>query len=184
MLPKYSPESYFLKIMSVEMKVLPVGESINEVIVAEWFKEDGEFVEAEEIICEIESDKASFELPAEASGILKIVAQQEAVLGIGETICFIEPNGEGGTPTDKPAEAETPVQEATESKATGEVLEMRVPTVGESINEVTIGEWFKEDGDFVQNEEIICEIESDKATFNSLLKQQVNYKSQHKQAIH
>jgi len=149
------------------MKVLPVGESINEVIVAEWFKEDGEFVEAEEIICEIESDKASFELPAEASGILKIVAQQEAVLGIGETICFIEPNGEGGTPTDKPAEAvaETPVQEATESKATGEVLEMRVPTVGESINEVTIGEWFKEDGDFVQNEEIICEIESDKATF-------------------
>ncbi len=146
--------------MSLEIKVPTVGESINEVTIAQWMKQDGDYVEAEEIICELESDKATFELPAEGAGILKIVAQEGDTLEIGATICIIEPS------TDAPLTADANQStEVSVPQATGQILELRVPTVGESINEVTIGEWFKHDGDFVEIEEILCEIESDKATF-------------------
>ncbi|MCB0316416.1 MAG: lipoyl domain-containing protein, partial [Calditrichaeota bacterium] len=61
--------------MAYEVKVPAVGESISEVVIARWLKQDGDFVTAEDLICEIESDKASFEIPAEQSGKLKILAQ-------------------------------------------------------------------------------------------------------------
>ena len=52
--------------MSIEMKVPVVGESVTEVTIASWFKNEGDFVELDEVVCEMESDKATFELPAEA----------------------------------------------------------------------------------------------------------------------
>ena len=60
--------------MAIEMKVPPVGESITEVTIATWNKKDGDLVKMDEVLCELESDKATFELPAEAEGVLKIVA--------------------------------------------------------------------------------------------------------------
>jgi 2-oxoglutarate dehydrogenase E2 component (dihydrolipoamide succinyltransferase) len=57
--------------MSVEMKVPQVGESITEVTIASWLKKDGQQVKMDEVIAELESDKATFELTAEASGVLK-----------------------------------------------------------------------------------------------------------------
>ena len=62
--------------MSLEIKVPAVGESITEVILAKWIKKDGDQVEMDEVIAELESDKATFELTAESAGILKIVAQE------------------------------------------------------------------------------------------------------------
>ncbi|MBX9853297.1 MAG: dihydrolipoamide succinyltransferase, partial [Cytophagaceae bacterium] len=54
--------------MAIEMKVPTVGESITEVTIAKWNKKDGDFVNADELLCELESDKATFELNAEKSG--------------------------------------------------------------------------------------------------------------------
>lgn len=149
------------------MNVPAVGESITEVTVARWLKEDGEAVELDDVLCELESDKATFELVAEGDGILKIApeAEEDAVLEIGALLCTIE-QGEGApkkasTSTDEAA----PVAASEGPKATGQVLEMVVPTVGESITEVTIASWAKEDGDFVELDDLLCEIESDKATF-------------------
>ncbi|MEQ9303816.1 MAG: biotin/lipoyl-containing protein, partial [Marinoscillum sp.] len=62
--------------MSLEMKVPAVGESITEVTIAQWMKQDGDIVEMDEVICELESDKATFEVTAEAAGQLKIKAQE------------------------------------------------------------------------------------------------------------
>ena len=62
--------------MSIEIKVPPVGESITEVVLSSWKKADGDFVEMDEIIAELESDKATFELTAEKSGTLKIIANE------------------------------------------------------------------------------------------------------------
>ncbi|MGB0524490.1 MAG: 2-oxoglutarate dehydrogenase complex dihydrolipoyllysine-residue succinyltransferase [Flammeovirgaceae bacterium] len=153
-----------------EHKVPTVGESITEVTIAQWFKSDGDFVEEGEILCELESDKATFEFPAEAAGTLTIVAQEGDTIEIGATICKIEASENGQAKTPAPANNDTASSEATnttssEPKATGEVLEMKVPTVGESITEVTIATWEKADGDFVEDGELLCEIESDKATF-------------------
>jgi pyruvate/2-oxoglutarate dehydrogenase complex dihydrolipoamide acyltransferase (E2) component len=80
----------------VEMKVPAVGESISEVTIANWTKKDGDQVQIDDILCEIESDKATFELTAEATGTLRIVAQAGTTLAIGDLICKIETRGSSG----------------------------------------------------------------------------------------
>jgi len=146
--------------MSIEVKVPAVGESITEVTIANWLKKDGDRVEMDEVIAELESDKATFELPAEAAGILRIVAQQGDTIEVGAVICRIEGNGAAA-----PAAAAQPAPQAAAPVAAGEPVEMKVPTVGESITEVTIANWLKNDGDHVEMDEVIAELESDKATF-------------------
>ncbi|MBT31848.1 MAG: dihydrolipoyllysine-residue succinyltransferase [Thalassobius sp.] len=152
--------------MSLEVTVPAVGESINEVTIAQWIKKDGEYVEEEEVLCELESDKATFELNAETSGILKIIVEEGETIDIGTKICVITPS-EGGEDSGESKETAATTEEkpASSGGLTGEVISMVVPTVGESITEVTIASWLKEEGDFVEEEEILCEIESDKATF-------------------
>ncbi|WP_038032833.1 2-oxoglutarate dehydrogenase complex dihydrolipoyllysine-residue succinyltransferase [Thermonema rossianum] len=152
----------------IEQKVPTLGESITEVTIGQWHKKDGDYVEADELICELESDKASFEVVAEASGILHIVAQEGETVPIGGVICKIDTQAAGSS--DKPAGDAKQESAAKESaadapKPTGQVVEMKVQPLGESINEVVLGSWLKEDGAFVQTDEIIAEIESDKATF-------------------
>ena len=157
--------------MSVEIKVPTVGESITEVTIGQWFKQDGDYVEMDEVICELESDKATFELTAEAAGVLKTNAKEGDSLEIGAVICTIDPNGaSAGASSSKPADTGSQKNadtSKTSTKATlsGEVKDMIVPTVGESITEVTLATWLKEDGDFVKLDDIIAEVDSDKATF-------------------
>ncbi len=154
--------------MSIVVKIPAVGESITEVIVGEFSVNDGDIVELDQVICELESDKATFELNAEAAGKIKILAKEGDTLKVGDAICEIdESNQEGRAKSESGTESESESQSEGEAGAskTGEIKEMLVTSVGESITEVTIGSWIKEDGEFVELDEIICEIESDKATF-------------------
>lgn len=167
--------------MAIEMKVPAVGESITEVTVATWNKKEGDHVKLDEVLCELESDKATFELPAEAEGVLHIVAKEGDVLPIGAIICTIEVGGATASVTvadAAPAAAvavpaaavavPAPVASApTPVVAVGPttVLEIKVPAVGESITEVTVSVWNKKTGDSVSLDEVLCELESDKATF-------------------
>jgi 2-oxoglutarate dehydrogenase E2 component (dihydrolipoamide succinyltransferase) len=160
--------------MAIEMKVPAVGESITEVTVATWNKKEGDHVKLDEVLCELESDKATFELPAEAEGVLHIVAKEGDVLPIGAVICTIEAGGatasvkvadaHAAAAVAAPAPAAAP---AAPAAATGpvSVLEIKVPAVGESITEVTVSVWNKKTGDSVSLDEVLCELESDKATF-------------------
>ncbi len=148
--------------MAQQVKVPTVGESITEVTIANWLKKDGDVVKMDEVIAELESDKATFELTAPQAGILKINKAKGEVVPIGTVICEIADGGAATTPTPK---AETKTTETATPKATGGVKEMKVPAVGESITEVTISTWLKKDGDFVKLDEVIAEVESDKATF-------------------
>jgi 2-oxoglutarate dehydrogenase E2 component (dihydrolipoamide succinyltransferase) len=158
--------------MAIEMKVPAVGESITEVTVATWNKKEGDHVKLDEVLCELESDKATFELPAEAEGVLHIVAKEGDVLPIGAIICTIEAGG--ATASVKVADAApaavavpAPAPSAASAPAAGptSVLEVKVPAVGESITEVTVSVWNKKTGDSVSLDEVLCELESDKATF-------------------
>ncbi|RZS94944.1 2-oxoglutarate dehydrogenase complex dihydrolipoyllysine-residue succinyltransferase [Cecembia calidifontis] len=148
--------------MSLEMKVPAVGESISEVTIGKWFKKDGDQVAMDEVICELESDKATFELTAEQAGVLRIKAQEGETLEIGSVICVIE---DGAAVSAAPAQAAKSKETTASGTKTGEVKEMIVPPVGESITEVTLASWLKADGEFVQLDEIIAEVDSDKATF-------------------
>ncbi|MBO3272821.1 2-oxoglutarate dehydrogenase complex dihydrolipoyllysine-residue succinyltransferase [Hymenobacter defluvii] len=187
--------------MGLEIKIPAVGESITEVTIAKWLKKDGEAVKRDEIIAELESDKATFELPAEADGTLSIQVAEGETIGIGTTIAEIggadapaadatpdatkpaatpaaapsndpiskgEENpaasdqaGYGGTPEDSATSDAAPA----EAPSSGGTIEMKIPTVGESITEVTVSKWLKPDGAQVDRDEVIAELESDKATF-------------------
>jgi 2-oxoglutarate dehydrogenase E2 component (dihydrolipoamide succinyltransferase) len=154
--------------MSLEIKVPSVGESITEVILAKWIKNDGDHVEMDEVIAELESDKATFELTAEAAGTLKTIANEGDTLAIGATVCKIE--GGEKAESEKPKAESVPSIDKNESasalpSAKAEKKEIKVPAVGESITEVTLTKWLKQDGDRVAMDEVIAELESDKATF-------------------
>jgi len=76
--------------MIIKMKVPSPGESITEVQIARWIKKDGDYVEKDEDVCEIDSDKATLTLPAEESGKLKIVAKEGETIAVGSVVCTID----------------------------------------------------------------------------------------------
>jgi 2-oxoglutarate dehydrogenase E2 component (dihydrolipoamide succinyltransferase) len=94
--------------MALEMKVPSPGESITEVEIAQWLVEDGDYVEKDQAIAEVDSDKATLELPAEASGIITLKAEEGDVVEVGGVVCLIDTEAEkpGGGSDDKPAEEE------------------------------------------------------------------------------
>jgi 2-oxoglutarate dehydrogenase E2 component (dihydrolipoamide succinyltransferase) len=91
--------------MSIEIKIPSIGESITEVTLTTWLKEDGEFVEEGDILCEIESDKATVELPAEESGVLTRSVDEGSDLAIGAVIGSLAP-GEGSASKPKEEKSE------------------------------------------------------------------------------
>src|SRR5436190_20248450 len=74
----------------IDIKVPTVGESISEVTLLKWNKKDGEYVERDEVIAELESEKATFEVNAEKGGLLKTVAQEGDTLKIGDVLASID----------------------------------------------------------------------------------------------
>lgn len=95
----------------LEMKVPSPGESITEVEIAEWLVSDGDYVEKDQTIAEVDSDKATLELPAEASGIITLKAEEGDVVEVGQVVCLIDtsaPKPEGFSSSSK---AESPKKE-------------------------------------------------------------------------
>ncbi len=92
--------------MALEMKVPSPGESITEVEIAQWLVEDGDWVEKDQAIAEVDSDKATLELPAEASGIITLKAEEGDAVAVGAVVCLIDtdakkPGGDDTTETYK-----------------------------------------------------------------------------------
>ncbi|MGN6802171.1 MAG: 2-oxoglutarate dehydrogenase complex dihydrolipoyllysine-residue succinyltransferase [Ginsengibacter sp.] len=113
--------------MSVEIKVPTVGESINEVTLTKWIKKDGEWVERDEVIAELESEKATFEINAEQAGILHTAAKEDTDLQIGDVIGTIDDKAEkpaGKTePSSNKKDQEKPAETKPAKSEEKEVLE-------------------------------------------------------------
>ena len=102
--------------MILEMKVPSPGESITEVEIAEWLVQDGDYVEKDQAIAEVDSDKATLELPAEVSGTITLKAEEGDAVEVGAVVCLIDtsatkPEGDDSTS----AELDTPKQTPTTS---------------------------------------------------------------------
>ena len=97
--------------MALEMKVPSPGESITEVEVAEWLVKTGDYVDKNQVIASIDSDKATLELTAEESGVIELKKEDGDVVLVGEVICLID------TKAKKPASAEVKVEKAPEIAA-------------------------------------------------------------------
>lgn len=101
--------------MILEMKVPSPGESITEVEIATWLVADGDYVEKDQAIAEVDSDKATLELPAEASGIITLKAEEGDAVAVGEVVCLIDTDGEkpGGSENSKEEKSKEKVETKT-----------------------------------------------------------------------
>ena len=81
--------------MILKMEIPSPGESISEVEIAQWLVSDGEYVDKDQIIAEIDSDKATLELPAEQSGVITLKAEEGDVVEVGQVVCHIDTEAEG-----------------------------------------------------------------------------------------
>ena len=110
--------------MILEMKVPSPGESITEVEIADWLVEDGDYVEKDQAIAEVDSDKATLELPAEASGTITLQAEVGDAIAVGAVVCLIDTQAEkptitSATPTVEKKETPTVSKEEKENYAAG-----------------------------------------------------------------
>ncbi|MBF9058419.1 dihydrolipoamide succinyltransferase, partial [Rhodobacterales bacterium HKCCSP123] len=146
--------------MSIEVRVPTLGESVTEATVATWFKKPGDAVAVDEMLCELETDKVTVEVPSPAAGTLgDIVAAEGETVGVDALLATLT-EGAGAAP----AKPEAPAEPAEAPKAGGDAVDVMVPTLGESVTEATVATWFKKVGESVQQDEMLCELETDKVS--------------------
>jgi len=174
--------------MQVEVVMPKMGESLQEGTIINWMKKEGETVDRDEMILEISTDKVDTEVPSPVSGVIaKILVQEEETVEVGTPIALIETDASaaGSTPAPAPAPvqeapAPTPAPVATPTPAPepvaapaptptpapaasgGEMIDLVMPKMGESLQEGTIVNWIKSVGDKVERDEMILEISTDK----------------------
>ena len=142
-----------------EVRVPTLGESVTEATVATWFKKPGDAVAQDEMLCELETDKVTVEVPSPAEGTLTdIVAAEGETVGVDALLANISEGVGAATPAPAATPAAAPASDA------GAAVEVMVPTLGESVSEATVSTWFKQVGDTVQQDEMLCELETDKVS--------------------
>lgn len=157
--------------MSEPIKMPALGESVEEGTVTTWLKEIGDEVEADEPIVEVSTDKVDTEVPAPASGVLEsIKVGEDETVEVGTVLGYIgdgsgaAPDSADEQPAKEPAE-EDAAQEERAAKPTpggGDGVEVKMPALGESVEEGTVTTWLKEVGDEVEEDEPILEVSTDK----------------------
>jgi 2-oxoglutarate dehydrogenase E2 component (dihydrolipoamide succinyltransferase) len=115
--------------MILEMKVPSPGESIKEVEIATWLVKDGDYVEKDQAIAEVDSDKATLELPAEASGIITLKAEEGDAVAVGAVVCLID-TAAAKPAGSAPAPAAAPVAEAPKAAPTTPVASVATYATG------------------------------------------------------
>ena len=147
--------------MTSEVRVPTLGESVTEATVATWFKKPGDAVAVDEMLCELETDKVTVEVPSPVAGTMgDIVAAEGETVGVNALLATIS-EGAGAAPAPK---ADAPAKAAEPVKSSGAAVDVMVPTLGESVTEATVSTWFKKVGDTVAQDEMLCELETDKVS--------------------
>lgn len=144
--------------MSTEIRVPTLGESVTEATVATWFKKPGDAVAVDEMLCELETDKVTVEVPATVAGVMgDIIAAEGETVGVDALLAtIVEGSGAATSAPTKAAPAAAAPSEAS--------VDVMVPTLGESVTEATVSTWFKKVGDTVAQDEMLCELETDKVS--------------------
>ena len=139
--------------MSTEVRVPTLGESVSEATIATWFKKSGDQVEVDEMLCELETDKVTVEVPSPVAGtIAEIIAPEGSIVSVEALLALI---------TEGAVTASVTSQAAAAAPASNPVM---VPTLGESVSEATVSIWYKKLGDMVMQDEMLCELETDKVS--------------------
>ena len=152
--------------MTIEIRVPTLGESVTEATIATWFKTAGDSVSRDEMLCELETDKVTVEVPSPADGIFsEIVAAEGTTVSVDALLAILRPADDTSstreiseqTNISAPSQQETPTENAAD-------INVLVPALGESVTEATIANWFKQVGDHITQDESLCELETDKVS--------------------
>ena len=139
---------------TVQISMPQMGESVTEGTVLGWLKQVGDRVEADEPLVEVSTDKVDAEVPAPAAGtLIKILAEPDATVQVGEALGEIEVDGNGAAP---PA-AEAPEPEESETEES-KLVDIQFPEMGDSVAEGTILEWRVAVGDAVTTEVVATQV--------------------------
>jgi len=148
--------------MATEIRVPTLGESVTEATIATWFKKVGDAVAVDEMLCELETDKVTVEVPSPVAGtLIEIVAAEGTTVGVSALLAQVGESKSAGAPA--PADNDKGAK-ATASAEEGKMTDVNVPTLGESVSEATVSTWFKKVGDTVAQDEMLCELETDKVS--------------------
>jgi multifunctional 2-oxoglutarate metabolism enzyme len=154
---------------TVQVTLPQMGESVTEGTVLEWHKQEGERVEADEVLVEISTDKVDAEVPAPASGtVAKILAAEGDTVSVGAVLAeIVTDNGAAPAAASEPdapeaTQAAEPEPEPQAAAPTGEIVDIVTPTGGESVTEGTILEWAVKVGDSIEDGQTVVEISTDK----------------------
>jgi len=143
-----------------EVRVPTLGESVSEATVATWFKKPGDTVALDEMLCELETDKVTVEVPSPMAGTLsEIVAAEGETVGVDALLAQISESGAAA----EPAKAAPPAAQENAPASDAE-MDIMVPTLGESVTEATVSTWFKKPGEAFEADEMLCELETDKVS--------------------
>ncbi len=149
---------------TIHVNMPALGESVTEGTVLEWHKQEGDFVDADETIVEISTDKIDAEVPAPAAGtVTKIHAPEGSTVAVGDLLAEIAAsNGAEAATSARTATAASSSSGAASPAPAGPTVDLVMPAMGESVTEGTILGWHKGVGDPVQADETIVEISTDK----------------------
>src|SRR3954447_10268303 len=148
---------------TVQITLPAMGESVTEGTVLEWRKQVGDRVEADEPIVDVSTDKVDAEVPAPASGTLTAInVQADETVAVGAVLgeIAVGDGSKGGNGGDPALSAQASME--SDAKEEGELVDVVVPSMGESVSEGTLLEWLVKVGDTVQQEQGLAEISTDK----------------------
>ncbi len=160
--------------MATEFKLPELGENIESADIISVLVKKGDHIEKEQGIIEIETDKATIEVPSSVSGdIVEVLVKEGDSVKVGQAIIKVDENGTAAAKPEK--ETENPVESKTEAKAekkigveenvgTSQIVEFKVPDLGENIESADVINVLVKKGDHIEKEQGIIEIETDKAT--------------------
>src|SRR4051812_44379186 len=147
---------------TVQVTMPAMGESVTEGTVLEWHKQEGDTVEADEILVEISTDKVEAEVPSPAGGtVVKLLVAEGDTVEVGQAIAEIAPTN-GAGPAAAAADDAPLAEQADGAPAAEEIIDIVTPAGGESVTEGTILEWAVKVGDVVADGDTVVEISTDK----------------------
>ncbi|ADH99114.1 dihydrolipoyllysine-residue acetyltransferase [Salisediminibacterium selenitireducens] len=154
--------------MAYEFKLPDIGEGIHEGEIAKWNVKEGDEIKEDDVLCEVQNDKAVVEIPSPVDGkIAKIHVEEGVVTEVGTVIVSFETDAEqpedahGKEEEQEEASSSETESTSTSSKSSG--YEFKLPDIGEGIHEGEVAKWNVKEGDEVKEDDVLCEVQNDKA---------------------
>jgi len=157
---------------AVKIKMPSLSPTMEEGTIVKWMKAEGESIEAGDVVCDIQTDKAVVSMEADEEGVLaKIIKGSDSgAIKVGELIAVVAEDGEdwkviaatgGDDAADAPEEVSAPAPAATGGSTPGTVINM--PSLSPTMSEGTIVKWYKKEGEAISAGDVLCDIQTDKA---------------------